>query len=121
MRTHHLTRTAWPSRGMDVFACPSPPVDLQIPALARRADNPTGQLICACRFMRCVGRAANHQLDGPPQPSSATAGPAFLYDPRKALCRLAPITSPAAMLGEIVGLVILGAVALYERLAGRPW
>ena len=31
------------------------------------------------------------------------------------------VTSPAAMLGVIVGLVILGAPALRERLAGRPW
>jgi hypothetical protein len=31
------------------------------------------------------------------------------------------VTSPAAMLGVIVGLVILGAVALHERLAERPW
>jgi hypothetical protein len=34
---------------------------------------------------------------------------------------LVGVTSPAAMLGVIVGLVILGAAALRERLSGRTF
>jgi hypothetical protein len=31
------------------------------------------------------------------------------------------VTSPGTMLGVVIGLVILGAVALRERLSGRPF
>jgi len=45
----------------------------------------------------------------------------FAWKPMLMALVLVGITSPAAMLGVIVGLVIVGAAALHARFAGRPF